>query len=242
MGQEKMDLSSFIKEFSQLLTRGVNKAIQGEEFNANMAEINQRMIERCGRTLDTLAIVIGAEFITKETEMGASSRLPVSFDLKLTGSKEDEEVTRGMHVHFNEKDAEEVNRTLEQARKARVERENAAASVNAEKISRPLAEEGPTETETAELADPRSISQIINSIREVARALNFKQRQFFVQAMPESFKCFGIELPGTELLKKDVVWLQLIQDFVCAIRGRGDTLLSMSVLLSLRLVLLDLKL
>ncbi len=79
MSQEKRNSKPFLKEFSELLVRKVNEAIQSEEFMADVYGINQRMVEHCGRILDELAIVIGArfttkEFVSEETETGTSGR------------------------------------------------------------------------------------------------------------------------------------------------------------------------
>ena len=138
--------------------------------------------------------------------------------------------------------AEETISFLEQARQEGDDgrgKDN-TASADAEATPQPP-EEAAEMKGAAESSDPRSASQIINSIREIARALNFKQRRFMVLKLQEELECLKIKLPKIEQLKEDVVWLQVIQDFVSAVRRGEDTILSMSTILSFEQVLLWLR-
>jgi len=69
----------------------------------------------------------------------------------------------------------------------------------------------------------RSIGQIINSIRIIAKTLSFNQRRLLVRRINEGSGMLGqLIVPITEeRMKNDVAWLQWLQDLFDKIQGFG---------------------
>lgn len=244
MSKADQGFKDLLAEAVRLVGRVVDKGMESEEFREGLSELNQRMSGQYGRVVDAIGVVLALEFETMPVPEGeGGGRENPSLKFRFGASKLDQKMGEELGL-----DEQEMNQLLEQARQEgdNGKRKDNAVQANAESLPQFPKEavetaEASEAEETVESPDPRNISQIINSIREIARALNFQKRQFVILRLQKEFRCLEIKLPKIEQLKEDVVWLQVIQDFVSAVRKGEDAILSMSVILNFEQVLLQLR-
>lgn len=242
MGKMDQGFRDLLAEVIQLVSKAIDEKMKGEEFCEGLGKINQKMSDQYGRVIDAIGMVMGIELETvpasgEEEEGGRKERSSLRF--QFGASKEDREIGKEFGL-----DDQEMNQLLELARQEGDDGKGKDDAVPADAENLPQFPEEAAETEeTAKSPDPRNVSQIINSIRETARALNFQKRRFVILRLQEEFECLEIKLPKTEQLKEDVIWLQVIQDFISAVRAvrKGeDAILSMDIILNFEQVLLQL--
>lgn len=213
MGKRDKGYEDLLGEIARLITGALEEKLESEELQGSLIDINRRMSEGYGYVIGAMAL--GVKIVTipvpGEKERGKKPKLSLNF--QFGGSKEDKEM--GKEFDLNEG---EMNQLLKQAREESA-RSKDTASADAEITSRP-----PEETEkTAELIDPRNISEIINSIRAIARALSFNQRRLLVKNMGKIPKLeqqlITILAITEEQMKNDTPWLQGVQRLINEIQG-----------------------
>jgi len=176
------------------------------------------MFDRFHRTINSIGVILGLEIETTPASGGGEEegRKNPSISFRFSNSKEDQGM--GEMLGFNE---QEMNQLLEQARRERDsgEGKDNAAPADAEDLS-----QFPEETaETTESPDPRSVSQIINSIREITRSLNLEQRRSSVKKIRDesrALKRFFASITE-EQMKNDTAWLQCIQNLFNEMQKRS---------------------
>lgn len=213
----KMDpgYKALLLEAAQLIAGALNERVDNdEELQEKLLDVNQRMSDGYGLTIGAIALNIDLITVPMPGEKKEGGKSKVSLDFQFGQSSEDEEMRK--IINFDEKDVDEMNQLLEQARKEKIEKAGGAAPAGAGKAPQP-----PAETEAEETNEPadssRSISEIINSIREAARALNFEQRRLLVGTIrikSAVLKRFFAPLVEEEQMKNDTLWLQCVQGLI----------------------------
>jgi hypothetical protein len=203
MGDMEQGQKDLIDEVVQLIAGAFKKETESEEFQERFDEINQRMFNRYGQIIGSMffsaKIFITAPLGSAAEEGEKARKSGPSVNFRFGGSKEDESIGKTFGLAEGE-----MNRLLEQARNERT----------GEKTATPASKKTMGEEKTAESADTRNVSQIINSIREIARSLNVKQRRFFVRTTRENIKILRLDVIIDEHLQNDTVWLQSIQEII----------------------------
>lgn len=220
---DKMDqgLKDLIEEVARLIAGALNERMESGEFKERFGEINQRMLSRYGRIIGTMAL--GVEIVTVPAKEGEKSKKPdLSLNFRFGKSKEDEEMGKLFGL-----DGEEMNRLLEQARREKIGEEEIppASKKTVPRSSGGKRDKG--ERKAAKPSDPRDISRIINSIREIARSLNLEQRLFLAQRVFKTAWLSRLGVITREQVQNDTTWLQSIQELINAIgneaRERGKS-------------------
>lgn len=220
MGKEDQGFRDLLARLALLVGKAVNEEIESEEFHKSLREVNQEMSGQYGCAVDAIGVALGFEFVTVPISGGEreEGKEKLSLNFKFGSSLEDQEMKKRFGL-----DEQEMNRLLEQARREGSDErgDNNAVLADVEEMPRPPAEM----KETAEPADPRSISQIINDIRTVARGLNFNSQKAFNRHIKENdfFRRKGIIFPEGSALENDTLWLNGIQELINFIQRELET-------------------
>ncbi len=199
MAKEDSGFRGLLAEIAQLIAGALAEKMENEELQSKIINISGRMEREYGRTIGT--IILALEFLTlpapDKKRKGKNPELSLNF--KVDSGGEDKEFTKRMRVRLDKGDANEMNRILEQARR---EREKEGGEDNDVK-------------EAAKSPNPRNVSQIMNSIRETARALNLNQRRLLVEKIRDesrALKHFFASIETEEQMKNDTNWLRCLQN------------------------------
>jgi hypothetical protein len=211
MDSRDQEFINLLTEVAQLVIGVLNEGMKGEAFQESLDNINRRMLKDFGHAVGAIAMRIEVVTLAMsgEKEMGD---LKPSLKFRFGGSKEDKEM--GKELGLTE---DEMNRFLDEARRRSGGSGGGVNLTDTKSSPGPWAEE----ERTSNPVDLRSIGQIINSIRIIARTLSFNQRRLLVKRISESSGMLGqLIVPITEeRMKNDVAWLQWLQNLFGGIQG-----------------------
>ncbi len=229
MGKADQGFRDLLVEVGQLVGEAVGKRMESEEFHESLDEINRRMSDRYNRVIGAIGVLLSFNFVTISASGGEAGgeaggeekrgKERLSLNFRFGSSKLDQKMGEELGLGLDE---QEMNRLLEQARRERDsgERKDNAAPADAENFPEEAARTEETE-EAAESPDPRSISQIINSIREIARSLNLEQRRLLTQKIEEDIWFLQLGIVIDAQIQNDTLWLQSIQGIINVLEGEA---------------------
>jgi hypothetical protein len=192
--------NNLVKELSELITGIFGEVVSDELFQQRLNDINQRMSKNFGRIIG--AILLNFDIVTIPISARKEGGSKPSVRFSFGGSTEDQKMGRELGV------GNEMNLLLEEARRERsAEREEGKGT----SLSNPGITSQPEEQRKTDL---RNIGQIINSIRGVARRMNFNQRRFLAEVMRSKRSEMMNIFPDIteEQMRDDITWLQWVQN------------------------------
>jgi len=159
------EFKNLLREVTELITGILTEIMRHGTVKAKLNDVNQRLTEKYGCIIGGISVdieVLTIPVSPGKREKGSTSSTSL---FQFGGSREDQEMGKRLGLS-----PEEMNQLLEEAR---LERSQDASLLKA------MPARG--EKETNEPVDSRSIDEIISSMEEIAKTLNFDQRQFLMK-------------------------------------------------------------
>jgi hypothetical protein len=158
------EFKNLLREITELITGILAEIMRHGTVKAKLNDVNRRLTEKYGCVVGGISVDIEVLTIPVSSEKRVKGSTSSTSLFQFGGSREDQEMGKRLGLS-----QEEMNQLLEEAR---LERGQDASLLKA------MPARG--EKETNEPVDSRSIDEIISSMEEIAKTLNFNQRQFLM--------------------------------------------------------------